>query len=246
MPTKNKNRNYNKNISVIVPAAGSGKRMGKNSTPKAFIRLNGKPLITHILDKFTRLPAVREIIIAVNQNYWRNAKRLVSGYKINQSANRSLPEIKLIQGGKERCDSVFNALKVTDPGSRLILIHDAARPLVKKEDIIRLIKTVRKSGAAILAAPVVDTIKRVNQKGCIKETLPRHELWSAQTPQGFKRNILIKAYNKSLKERKIITDDSYLVEKLGYPVKVVLGSYENIKITTPYDKIFAQDLPKNY
>lgn len=248
MAIKNKPRNYSKDISVIIPAAGSGKRMrsggGKHPTPKAFIRLNDKPFLIHLLEKFTLLPAIKEIIIAVSLKDWQRAERLISGYQTNLLANRVLPEIKLVKGGKERCDSVSNALKITNSNSRIILIHDVARPLVRKEDIIKLIKAVRKNGAAILAVPVVDTIKRVNQAGRIKETLPRHELWAAQTPQGFKRDVIIKAYNGFLRKRIIITDDASLVEHIGYPVKIIPSSYTNIKITTPADKIFAQELLK--
>jgi len=280
MAIKNKSRNYIKNISVIIPAAGSGKRMqnppqspfykggnrGIRFPSKAFIRLNGKPLLIHSLDKFILLPGITEIIIAVNQKNWHQAERIISEYPFGFSSRdpsgsrdktkllskRILPEIKLVKGGKERCDSVSNALKMTNPNSRIILIHDAARPLVRKEDIIRLIKAVHKNGAAILAVPVVDTIKRVSQNRRIKETMPRQELWAAQTPQGFKKNILMKAYatsrlhrdtcNKSSRRIKIITDDASLVENIGYPVKIISGSYTNIKITTPADKIFAQEL----
>jgi len=227
---------YNRDISVIIPAAGSGKRMHNKSIPKAFMLLAGQPLLTRSLNKFILLPAIKEIIIAVSRENMARAARLVSKYKAK------LPEIKLVKGGKERCDSVANALKIINPASRIILIHDAARPLVKKEDIIRLVKAVRKNGAAILAVPVVDTIKRVNSNGQIKETLPRQELWAAQTPQGFKRDIIMKAYNRLLKRSKTITDDASLVEHIDYPVRIVPGSYTNLKITTPADKIFAQKL----
>jgi len=230
-----------RDISVIIAAAGSGKRMGRKSFSKALIRLNSKPLLTYILDKFSSLPWVKEIIIAIKFQDWRQAERLVSEYK-----SKTLPEIKLVKGGKERCDSVSNALKITSPTSQIILIHDVARPVVKTQNIIRLIKTVRKDGAAILAVPIIDTIKRVNpaKAGVIKETLPRHELWAAQTPQGFKRNILLKAYTKheTRNTKHEITDDASLVENLGYPVKIVPGSYDNIKITTPDDMIFVQGL----
>lgn len=222
----------NKDISVIIPAAGTGKRLGGQS--KIFIRLKDQPILLHIINKFTRIPGVGEIIIAVNEREMQRVERLVYRY----------PQVKLVRGGKERSDSVRNALSHLDPTSKIILIHDVARPLVRTKDVISLIKAVRQAGSAILAVPVIDTIKRVDEHGQIKETPKRSELWAAQTPQGFRRNILINAYNqiKSLRSKSFITDDASLVERLGLPVKIIRGRYTNLKITTPEDIITAKNL----
>jgi 2-C-methyl-D-erythritol 4-phosphate cytidylyltransferase len=272
----------NRDISIIIPAAGIGKRMRseaesrfssghggsrKHSVRKPFIRLKGKPLLIHIINKFVALPRLREIIIAINPQDMEKAGKLVSIYVKRQGIaifheqnpplrfaprddRESLPDragrrtsygawvkkagIKLVKGGNERRDSVARALKAVDKASRVVLVHDVARPLVDKGDIDTLIKAVRRFGAAILAVPVVDTIKMADKSGYILKTLKRAQLWAAQTPQGFKKDILEKAYSKLefVADKHIITDDASLAENAGYRVRIVRGSYDNIKITT--------------
>ncbi|MBI4834956.1 MAG: 2-C-methyl-D-erythritol 4-phosphate cytidylyltransferase [Planctomycetes bacterium] len=229
----------NRDISVIIPAAGLGKRMQvsgfakrqprarKESVRKPFIILKGKPLLMHIINKFAAIPRLREIIIAINPQDMEKAGKLVNIY-VKKS------KVKLVKGGKERRDSVARALKAVDERSQVVLVHDVARPLVNKDDIDTLIRAVRRFGAAILAVPVVDTIKLVKTGGVIEKTLKRAELWAAQTPQGFKRGILEKAYSKMafVADKHIITDDASLAENAGYKVRIVPGSYDNMKITT--------------
>lgn len=217
----------NTDISVIIAAAGESKRL-KARVRKPYLTINGKPLLLHNIQIFSRIPSVKEIIIAINAKDRTRAQRLARDVK-------AVP-VRLVTGGATRQESVANGLKAVSPNSRFILVHDAARPFVAKPDIIRLIKTVRRSGAAILAVPVVDTIKRASQTEgqlMIEETItPRKSLWAAQTPQGFRKEILVKALSHPLKDA---TDDSFMVEMMGYPVTVVQGSAENIKVTTPVD-----------
>src|SRR3989339_2111812 len=221
-----------KDISVIIVAAGESKRMGKGIR-KPYLMLKGKPVLRYSIDVFRGVPAVKEIIIAVNPRDTQRTENIIRRFK----------EIKTVVGGARRVDSVFNALMATDNQSRIILVHDAARPFVSRRDVLRLINEVRKSGAAILAVPVKDTIKRTEglkngrtkerESRIIKETItPRESLWAAQTPQGFRRDWLIRAYQDTGVN---VTDDASLVEMMGLPVRIVLGSEANIKITTISD-----------
>ena len=214
-----------KDISVIIVAAGESKRMGIGIR-KPFLMLKGKPVLRHSIDVFKNIAAVREIVIAVNPRDTQITENIIKGFK----------DIKTVAGGARRVDSVFNALMATDNQSRIILVHDAARPFVSRRDVLRLINQVRQSGAAILAVPVKDTIKKgkIQDTGFrILETItPRESLWAAQTPQGFRRDWLVRAYQ----DRGVnVTDDASLVERMGLPVRIVRGSEANIKITTKAD-----------
>ncbi|MEK7449932.1 MAG: 2-C-methyl-D-erythritol 4-phosphate cytidylyltransferase [Planctomycetota bacterium] len=236
-------------ISVIIPAAGSSDRMKSGvqiSVPvrlrkvnKPYLVWRGKPLLLHIIGKFTALPPVGEIIVAINP---ADRKRMNLIVRRVLQPRGGMGKIKVVAGGRARQDSVFKALKVVSPDSKIVLIHDAARPLIKTSEIIRVIQTARRTGAAILGIPAVDTIKRVTPAGqIIKETvLPRRELWQAQTPQVFKKEILLKAYRLAGKKKIRATDDAFLVEKMGYPVKIIKSRYPNFKITTPDDWQFIK------
>mgnify|MGYP001588536753 CR=1 FL=1 len=229
-----------KDISVIIVAAGESKRMGMGIRPeiigtpprlrKPFLMLKGKPVLRYSIDIFRGIPSVKEIIIAVNSKDTQITEKIIKRFK----------GIKTVVGGARRVDSVFNALMATDNQSRIILVHDAARPFVSRRDVLRLINQVRQSGAAILAVPVKDTIKKSQipnpksqNRTIIKETItPRESLWAAQTPQGFRRDWLVRAYQDTGVN---VTDDASLVEMIGLPVRIVRGSEANIKITTKAD-----------
>jgi len=221
-----------KDISVIIVAAGESKRL-KTNVRKPYLMLKDKPILLHSLEVFRNIPAVCEIIIAVNPKDSKRATKIIS--PINHRPVR----IKTVIGDATRTESVFNALESTSHQSRIVLIHDAARPFVKQSDVLNLIKEIRQTGAAILATPVTDTIKKLrmaNGKWRIAETItPRESLWAAQTPQGFRRDLLIKAYQLYKKSPGEVTDDASLVEQLGLPVSIIQGSKENIKITTKAD-----------
>jgi len=226
------------NVSVIIPAAGLGKRMKGFLKRKPFIHLCGKPVISHTLGVFKRLAAVNEIILVVNKKDLKQAKKYFQ-HGI----------VKVIEGGPQRTDSVYNGIKAMKKDSDIVLIHDGVRPFVTKAIVMDSIKQAARFGAAVVAVPVIPTIKSVDKYGFIKKTLDRSELWEIQTPQVFKKEIIIDAYKNvgaGFKPAPTeITDDAMLVERLGRKVKIVMGSYNNIKITTPKDLKIAEAILKS-
>ena len=225
-------------ISVIMPAAGLSLRMGAN-VRKPFIMIGEKPIFFYTLEKFYKLERVKEIIIVVNQKDLNTAKEKwsekLADYKVT----------KVIAGGERRQNSIYNGLSQTNPDSKIILIHDAVRPLVKTEEIKAVIKSTEEIGAAIVASPMKLTVKQVNSNFEIIKTVPRHDLWMAQTPQGFKRDLIIEAYEKIKNSNVEFTDDAEVVEKTGHAIGIVAGSYDNIKITTREDLKLAESLLAN-
>lgn len=219
-------------ISVIIPAAGQGKRFGAGIN-KAFVSLAGKTILERTVAAFSDLTEVSEIIIVIAPDELDEIKRQVKFYPRQDI-------IKVVAGGAERQYSVENALAAIRDDAEIVLIHDGARPLISRRVIHQVIKAVRDNSAAIVAVPVKDTIKVVDSGGFVTSTPVRSELWAVQTPQGFKRSLLIQAYKKAREENFLGTDDSSLVERLGIPVKIVPGEYENIKITTPEDLPIAK------
>jgi 2-C-methyl-D-erythritol 4-phosphate cytidylyltransferase len=209
------------NVSVIIPAAGLGKRMKGFGKRKPFIYLGKKPIIQHTLDIFKKISPVKEIILVVNKKDLNLARKHLQ---------RGM--VSVIEGGAQRKDSVYNGIKAIRKDSDIVLIHDGVRPLVTKAIVMDSIKAAARFGAAVVAVPVIPTIKSVDKKGFVKKTIDRSMLWEIQTPQVFKRGIIVNAYKKS---KMHATDDAMLVEKMGGKVKIVLGSYENIKITTLKD-----------
>lgn len=218
-------------VSVIIVAAGSGVRLGAR-VPKAFVSLNGKPMVGYSLQAFQECQSVAEIILVKPAFYQINGLRYFDKY----------PKLSaIVSGGKERLDSVRAGLNMVSPDARVILIHDAARPLIRAEQITAVARAAEKHGAAILAAPVTDTIKKASG-GRITGTVDRSQLWRAQTPQGFKMPVL----QRSHFNRKNIpaTDDSQLVEMIKGKVRIVPGNDGNIKVTTPMDLEIASWLLK--
>lgn len=219
-------------ISVIIPAAGQGKRFGAGQN-KAFVLLAGKTILERTVTAFSDLPEIGEIIIVVATDEVDEIKRQVKFYPRQNI-------IKVVAGGSERQYSVENALAEVSDNAEIVLVHDGARPLISHRVIRQVIKAVRDNSPAIVAVPVKDTIKVVDSGGFVSSTPARSELWAVQTPQGFKRSLLMQAYRKAREENFLGTDDSSLVERLGIPVKIVTGEYENIKITTPEDLPIAK------
>lgn len=225
-----------KYISVIIAAAGMSNRMGSKMN-KQFLAVGGKPILAHTIEKFENSRFIDEIILVSKEEeieYCR--KEIVRKYKFNKVTN-------IIRGGQERQDSVYNGILALNEKSDIVLIHDGARPFVKKENIEDGIKAVIESGACVIGVPVKDTIKVVENNN-IDHTPIRSTLWAAQTPQCFYKDLIIKGYEKARGEGYLGTDDSSLVERLGHSVKMVMGSYENIKITTPEDLVLAESLFK--
>ncbi len=221
-------------VSAIVLAAGSGSRM-RSDKAKQFIDINGKPLIYYALKVF-EASIVDEIILVTRQqdiNYMRD--EVVKKYSFNKVR-------KIIAGGKERFDSVENGIKACDRRNNIIMIHDGARPFVTNAMILSSISAARRYKACTVGIPVKDTIKVVDEEGFGVETPDRSTLWIIQTPQTFDRNVIEEAYRRMRADsRRAITDDTMLVERyLDQKVKIVEGSYDNIKVTTPEDIKLAE------
>lgn len=211
-------------FAVIIPAAGSGSRSGQ-SIPKQYVELAGAPVLAHTLRAFSRFPECTEIIVAIDEEWRTVAERCAEG----------LPNVRFITGGAERQHSIANALATLAGAPDLVLVHDAARPCVSRALVERVIAKALEHGAAIPALPINETVKRVDADGVIAQTVPRASLHAAQTPQGFERELLRRAYNHAAATGITATDDSSLVEALGHAVHVVDGEPANIKITVPDD-----------
>lgn len=212
--------------SVIIVAAGSGKRMNMDIN-KQFIKLNKKEIIAHTIDVFYKNENVDEIIVCIK----KEEEELFKDKIINKY---SFKNIKIAYGGKERQDSIYNGLKCLDDKCDIVLIHDGARPFVDDRIINESIKVAREKKAVVVGTPVKDTIKVVCD-GIINDTPNRVNLWAAQTPQVFEYKLITKAYEEAYENNYYGTDDSMLVENIGQEVAMIMGSYDNIKITSPED-----------
>ncbi|MDD5043993.1 MAG: 2-C-methyl-D-erythritol 4-phosphate cytidylyltransferase [Candidatus Omnitrophica bacterium] len=217
-------------VSAVVPAAGKGKRLGLG-VPKPLVEIAGVPMLIRSLRTLGADQRIKEIILVVDKKELRKFSGIVLKYRLRKIKG-------IVAGGVRRQDSVRNGLKHLDEHSSLVLIHDAARPFIKKEIISRVVSTAAKYGAAAAGVEVKPTIKRVDNKNRVVQTIERNRLFEIQTPQAFKKELILEAHKKF--SRVDVTDDAALVEKLGHKVKVVPGSYFNIKITTPEDLIFAK------
>ena len=208
------------NISLIITAGGTSSRYGNKN--KLLEKINGKTVIEYCVEKFLTIKEISKIVIPSNEEIIPEFEKL---FKINT-------KIKIIKGGKNRQESVFNALKFVNEAD-YVLIHDGARPLVKTEDIRKVIDKMLSDNAAILAVKTIDTIKKVDETGKIIKTIDRSDLYNVQTPQGFKFDLIFEAHKKL--EGQNYTDDAGMLEALGQTVYVVEGNYSNFKITTKQD-----------
>ena len=227
------------NVSVIIPAAGLGTRMGRTVPEKAgisrkqFMLLNNSPILIHTVRKFLSSPSVTEIVVALREDDLGWAQNLFrdSGIRAN---------VRTVQGGETRQQSVENALAAVAPGTELVAVHDAVRPFVEVEIIEKVIGEARETGAAIVGIVPVDTVKQVHRNK-VRATLPRERLILTQTPQVFRLDLLRQAFEKARADLFIGTDESSLVERLEQvEVSVVLGTDRNIKITKPSDMDLAR------
>ncbi len=220
-------------IAAIIVAAGSGERMGLEIS-KPFLQLGKKPILVHTLEKFHRSPEVDEIIIVVKAAELEMTRKIVSEFSLAKV-------VGITEGGQRRQDSVYEGLqKLVGRRVDYVLVHDGVRPLVPVEKIHELIVACKEYKAAILAVPPKDTTKQSNTLPFVQGTLDRTRLWAVQTPQAFAIDLLTKAYERAFKENFNATDDASLVERLGVKVRIIEGSYENIKITTPEDLELAE------
>ncbi len=231
-------------VFVIIPAAGLGTRMAapsaKGPPSKQFKELGGVPILVQTLQKFADNPTVGEIVIALRRNEIAGFRGLLE----KQFPNISLKNVRMVEGGEHRQNSVANALAaiVADPDD-IVLVHDAVRPFVTREIIAGVIEAARKYGAAIAGWPAVDTIKQVDRTAegaVVTATIPREHVVMAQTPQGFRYLVLKKAFDEAMADGFVGTDEASLIERSGQPVAVVMGSPRNIKITTPADMELAE------
>lgn len=220
--------------SVIIVAGGSGSRMNMDIN-KQFIKLNNKEIILHTIDKFYNNKNIDEIVVVIKKEEENYFNEIIKKYDYK--------DIKISYAGKERQDSVFNGINSLNKNTEIVLVHDGARPFVDDFIINNSINEAKKIGALVVGVKVKDTIKVVKNNE-IESTLKRDELISVQTPQTFKYDVLKKAYLKAYEDNFYGTDDSSLVERLGIKVKVIDGSYDNIKITTKEDLVFSQEIIK--
>jgi len=217
---------------AIIVAAGTGSRLG-SETPKQFIEIAGKPLVVHAIERFASAPSVDNIIVVVSSE---NVTRL-GGMSVAKP-------VRIVTGGATRAESVRNGLNVVEDDIDIVAVHDGARPFVSVDEIEATIATAAKTGAACLVAPVTDTIKTINGTE-IGGTLDRDKLRRALTPQAFKTEVLKRAF-ESADLSDAVTDECYLVEKLGHPIAFVEGSPRNIKITHAEDLILAEAIVKMF
>jgi 2-C-methyl-D-erythritol 4-phosphate cytidylyltransferase len=217
---------------ALVLAAGRGERLG-HPLPKGFVPLAGRPLLWHALAAMEAVAEIDRVVPVIPAGALGRYRTAIAG----APGLRKLAEP--VVGGRERQDSLRAGVAALPPGTTLVAVHDAARPCVRPDAVRRVIAAARAEGAAILAVPVRDTIKRV-VAGLVVETPPRAECWAAQTPQVFRVEILRAALAKAEAEGLLGTDDAQLVEALGVAVRVVPGDADNLKITGPEDLAQAE------
>jgi len=226
-------------VTAVVLAAGKGLRL-KSKISKPLIKIDSKPLVIYCLSILSKHPYIKDIVVVANRQNLEDIRNKIKRYRIDKIKD-------VVLGGKLRQISVFNGLRATDNQTDLVLIHDAARPFIDKEMVSSVIKAAARYGAAIAGVPVKATIKKVrSQEGGVRrveKTIDRNNLWEIQTPQVFKKDLILKAYKKFANTD--VSDDAMLVEKLRKKVSVVSGTYKNIKITTPEDLIVAQAIAKS-
>ena len=218
---------------AIIAAAGSGQRMGSD-TPKQFMNLLGKPLLAHTLIPFERVGEVHEVIVVVPPG-WEDFCRhdIVNPYGLEKV-------VRILAGGKTRQESVFIGLKAVVQPRDIVVVHDGVRPLVTEKLIRVSIREAGEHGAVVMVQAQTDTLKQVQQDGWVKETLDRENLIAAQTPQAFSTSILTRAYQEAMKKNFHGHDDACLVEWMGLPVKTIVSTKRNLKVTHKEDLRLAE------
>ncbi len=214
-------------VGAVIVAAGSGQRMG--GVDKMFALLGGKPILARVVDTFQRCNPVGQIVVVLSEPNLERGRQLVADQGWTKVTD-------VCAGGRRRQDSVVAGLNGLD-NCEWVVIHDGARPLVAVELIEKGLAAAKETGAAVAAVPVTDTIKVAGDDGIALQTPPRQNLRAVQTPQVFRVGIITEAYRKANSD---VTDDAAPVEQLGYKVKLYMGSYDNIKITTPDDLVLAE------
>lgn len=216
------------NVGVVIVCAGRSRRLGR--LDKTLLELKGKPLFFYTLNIFKKFKEIKQIVLVLRKKHFKFAKKIIKDRNVT-----------LVEGGKERKDSVYNGLICLEQGINYVLIHDGARPFVSTKIVRDILKELKRYPAVISAIAVSDTLK-LTKKSFIKKTLDRKNIYLAQTPQGFKKDLLLKAYKKF--RRRKLTDDAQVVELMGRGVKIVKGDVTNIKVTYPEDIRLAEALSK--
>ncbi len=220
------------NYTVMIPAAGSGKRMGAGYN-KLFLKLGAQPIFIHTLKVFEDDPACEGIILAVKQEERPEIEAILTRFGISKVR-------AIVEGGTERQYSVAACIRAhTEAG--IVLVHDAARPFIRRAVIAELVSQANIHGAAIAGVKAKDTMK-LAPNGLVEKTIDREQLWIVQTPQAFQYDVLKKAAEEAEKDHFLGTDEAMLVERMGLPVRMVEGTYENVKMTTQEDLVFGEIL----
>ncbi|MFC2067321.1 2-C-methyl-D-erythritol 4-phosphate cytidylyltransferase [Chloroflexota bacterium] len=229
--------NNQQKVGAIIVAAGESRRMG--GADKVMLPLGGKPVLLRVIDVFQECRLIDQIVAVVNEKSMESCRQLVNGGGWDKVSDK-VSDVCL--GGRRRQDSVLEGLKRLK-NCEWVVIHDGARPLVTVDLIERGLEAAVDTGAAVAAVPVIDTIKVAGDDRIVRETPPRQNLWAVQTPQVFSHEIITEVYSRANGD---VTDDASLVEQSGYKVKLYMGSYDNIKITTPDDMALAGVLWQKY
>jgi len=220
-------------VSAIIVAAGKGIRM-KGTMRKQYLDLSGRPVLAHSIMALDSCPLVAEIYLVVPKEdveYCQN--KILSLLDLKN-------QINLVHGGAKRQDSVYNGLQAITKNTDTVVIHDGVRPFIQPEDLKECILGSKKFGACILGTPASDTLKSIDKSDIIKTTLPRENIWLAQTPQAFQYDLILKAHETARRDGYVGTDDASLVERLGEDVKIINGGRFNIKITQKEDLAVAK------
>lgn len=200
---------------------------------KQFLPMGGKEILAHTVEKFEKAEKIRDIILVTGADSKQDVQEMAQEYGWKKIRS-------VVAGGKERQDSVWNGLREVSDDTEIVLIHDGVRPFVTEDILNGSIETTLEMGGCVAGVPAKDTIKVCNRENIAVETPDRSTLWQIQTPQTFRRERIIKAYEQAKADGFVGTDDASLAEHSGYPVKVIMGSYRNIKITTKEDLLIGE------
>lgn len=225
-------------FSLIIPAAGTGTRMG-TEIPKPYLDLMGKTVLERTLSCFAGLENLQQVIVSTSDPFRDQTFEIVE--RLFENTDKIV-----VEGGRRRQDSIYNALLQVGESVELVAVHDAVRPFIKRDIVRSCLKMAEEVGGAIIGVPVKDTIKQVNAAGIIDKTPDRSQMWQAQTPQIFKKNVFIEAYRYANIQNTAVTDDASLFEAFGRDVQIVEGERDNFKLTYPIDFKIAEMLIESF
>ena len=217
---------------AVIVAAGKGRRMGTEIS-KQFLPLCGKEILAHSVEKFEKADNIRDIVLVTGEDSLQDVREMAQEYGWKKI-------VSVVAGGKERQDSVWNGLQAVSADTEIVLIHDGVRPFVTEDILNHSIETAVEMRSCVAGVPAKDTIKVCNGENIAVATPDRSTLWQIQTPQTFRKDLIMQAYQKAKAEGFVGTDDASLAEYSGCPVKVIMGSYRNIKITTKEDLLIGE------